>query len=87
MTAEEHIHAAMTAALAHRLAGHPARATACVLLATVPVFAGLISWQAVQRVASGLVLVWEESLKKKEQELQAKGDKDKEGAAGRLPVS
>jgi len=52
VTAEEHIQVALTAALAHDLAGHPARSAACVLLAAVPVFGGLVGWQSVQRLAA-----------------------------------
>lgn len=52
MTAEEHIQGALTAALAHDLAGHPARSAACVFLAAVPVFGGLVGWKSVQRLAA-----------------------------------
>lgn len=51
MTVEEHIHSALTAALAHNLAGSTARSTACVLAAAVPVLAGRVSLETVHRVA------------------------------------
>lgn len=52
MSPADHIQSALTAALAHELAGHSVRAASCVLVAAIPVLRGQVSWAGVQAVAS-----------------------------------